>query len=219
MFKNHIANVIFLHIPKTGGNSVERAFSKCGGPIGRHCTLTELYEQFFKHWKGKSLKQYYIFTTVRNPFQRILSTFDHLKQGRFSGTKYVRSLTFKKYVQSIKKYFDDPSQYSGKQKITDKWGNTVFDLQHIRPFKKWVEGPKIDRLNLKVHILRFESLDTDWEKVHKQFKNVTMEKLPHINSKKKSQSHENYQKRYDDESRKIIETYYADELERFNYTF
>ena len=64
-------NFIFLHIPKTGGTSVEFILqNKYGSPHERHYNV--------RHMQGvlenEEIDEYKIFTVIRNPFDRIIST-------------------------------------------------------------------------------------------------------------------------------------------------
>ena len=64
---------IFVHIPKAAGNSVTRALFGCG--VG-HKSIYEYREIF-----GEDFRDYFKFTVVRNPFSRVVSAYEFLKQG------------------------------------------------------------------------------------------------------------------------------------------
>lgn len=105
VFKNGSTTVLFLHIPKTGGSSIERAFRAAGFSMFLHdggtkpMSLNNVMHCSPQHWHGEILRQIfrfdafdYIFTVVRNPVDRIKSEFcfRHRKhkaelQSRFDG--------------------------------------------------------------------------------------------------------------------------------------
>ena len=96
---------IFIHIPKCGGTSVEKFFNvhpnrfnidkltgKYKGYQGKylqHCTYLEMKTLF-----NIPVEEYYTFTVIRNPWDKIVSSF-------FYEIRYNKNITsFKKFVQS-----------------------------------------------------------------------------------------------------------------------
>ncbi len=68
---NHKHKFIFLHTPKTGGLSIGRAINKALG-------IQDPYESFYIHYDDLNeqiLKDYFVFTFVRNPWDRITSDY------------------------------------------------------------------------------------------------------------------------------------------------
>ena len=65
---------IFVHIPKTGGVSIGDALFENGSPGHRDVTR---YRKIF----GRKFWSYYKFAFVRNPFTRLISTYEYLKGG------------------------------------------------------------------------------------------------------------------------------------------
>jgi hypothetical protein len=66
---------IFVHIPKTGGVSVNDAL--WGNPGGVHKSM----EEYARIFSRKTLEQYYKFAFVRNPWDRLVSAYAFLKTG------------------------------------------------------------------------------------------------------------------------------------------
>jgi hypothetical protein len=122
-FKNDIINILFIHIPKTGGTSLENYFSsKFNIPLNnkslylfmdekekkekniminsslQHITYSQMikYNDIF-HIDFKNLK---IITIVRNPYERLISDFFFLKLMNVNTTKEEVFNILQKYLAS-----------------------------------------------------------------------------------------------------------------------
>ena len=212
-------NVVFLHIPKTGGTSVEHLLKQNYDEegYGRHYSLRRF------EIKNKELNKCLVFTIVRNPFERIASTFKHFlvstgsKRDGFKYSGVAAGLSgFSIYVQNIKKYFNKELSIESFKAIDDE-GKKVLDIQHIEKFDWWIKLND-DSLFTGYKFLRFESLNSDWE-IFKSNLNIK-EPLPHLN---KQHLWANvlcpldYMDYYDKESFEIIKEIYSKEIEMFEY--
>jgi len=68
---NHKHKFIFLFLFKTGGTSIGRA-------LQRACGIQEKYQSFYIHYDDLTedmLKEYFVFTFVRNPWDRLVSNY------------------------------------------------------------------------------------------------------------------------------------------------
>jgi len=124
--------IIFLHIPKTGGDSIEfclkKEFKK-DTVYKRHNTLS----QIFYNLKDKDLNKYIIFTILRNPLDRIVSTYNHSKRVRFINQKMI----FSEYIDYIIKYFSndfEENEYNSTAYMKFN-GKIVIDKRHIETLK------------------------------------------------------------------------------------
>jgi len=223
-------NVVFLHIPKTGGTSVEHLLKQNYGEegYGRHYSL-RIFEI-----KNKELNKCLVFTIVRNPFERIASTFKHfliatgserdgfkysgrfLRLGRVPAQPVVGAPGFSRYVQNIKKYFNKELSIESFKAIDDD-GKKVLDIQHIQKFDWWIKLND-DSLYKDYKFLKFESLNLDWE-IFKSNLNIK-EPLPHLNKQHvwaDMLCPLYYMDYYDKESFEIIKEIYSKEIEMFEY--
>jgi hypothetical protein len=85
----HDPKIIFIHIPKTGGTTIENLLEsnrKVGTPyrrFGAHHTLQQVYKKLAlpdekdEDFKPINMAEYYIFTVARNPWARYASIYVH----------------------------------------------------------------------------------------------------------------------------------------------
>ena len=142
-----------------------------------------------------SIKEYYVFSFVRNPWDRLVSMFRYLKEIEVPKRKKenkpydvtLETMHFKEYIKS----------------------SDVFKPRSFYDFFK-NKNNKID-LNF---IGKFENLDKDFEKVKKEL-NLNFKKIPHKNKSK----HKHYTEYYNDETKQIVAKKYAKDIEHFGYEF
>lgn len=198
--------IIFLHVPKTGGDSIERTFVEHYGPYtDRHKTISQIIETH----NITDINKYKIFIVSRNPYERIFSSFNHCMPVKWNLIT-PPILRFEKYVLAIKDYFDDPENFDTT--------NHKFRLNipHILKFNTWVvdkngnEIPDID-------ILKFDNLNHFWN--HHREKYGINTKLPHYNKTRFSRKNKKYYLYYNKKTKEIISEIYKDEIKRFGYKF
>jgi len=86
---NHEYKYLFLHIEKCGGNTVRDALGLPYEPTAGHIPL-EHKSQYFKH----DPKDYFKFTFVRNPWDRMISTYAFYN-------KPSPQISFKEYITTL----------------------------------------------------------------------------------------------------------------------
>ncbi len=170
-------------------------------PINKVATqsLLELFEKY-----QDTKKPDFVFAFVRNPFDRLVSTYENQVRNPSNFSKqFFRKgmhksfwkfglrpeMTFKEFVQRI-------------HKIPDKNCNWHFKSQYT------FIPENIDFLGY------FENLEKDFNEVCR----ILGEKkeLPHKN---KSLKRKNYRDYYDEETKKLVEERYKTDLKRFGYKF
>ena len=185
---------VFIHIPKTGGSSIEKCLKKystdkitgnennvqviCNKTNNnyKHATL-----QQHKNIYGDIISDYFKFTVIRNPWDRLISLWHWGGNGNFNKKKFINKIKTRSKEQGA-------------------WAPMV---NYICKDNKIL----VDK------IVRFENLDKEFHQtMNKMDIKIT---LPHINKTK----HRNYTSYYDDELKTIIEQYYKKDIELFNYKF
>jgi hypothetical protein len=192
---------LFVHIPKTAGNSVQsvlRNYSEdeivalrgeqdgierfgLRNPtykIRKHSTLAE-YRAALGEQRFRGL---YKFTCVRNPWDRMVSYY-------FTPTKRVEAWNRREFKKVISKALSVADYLRLDKGETDSFGNVN-------------------------HIMRFENLTDDFRIVCAAL-GIPPVALPQYNRSNR----EHYSKYYDDELRELVRERFAPEIERFGYTF
>lgn len=230
---SHELKMVFVHIPKAAGQSVEDFFlhklgesratrdkflmrynedSNLGPPRLAHLTAEEYYTK--GHLDKATFEEYFSFTVIRNPWSRVVSFYKYLGYNLYCDFDVFVSTYLKK-------------EYERQYWFLRPQGDFIYDN----------EG------NLLVNrVLRMENLKTEFPEVCKTL-SIPPEPLPHNNSSVKNTLNQStlrlglrypklllgystnrkvpkdYRQLYDAESRKIVESLYAADIEKIGYTF
>jgi hypothetical protein len=221
-------NCLYVHLPKTGGQSIEQFFIDrqgldwdrdrgellirrnedpgCGTEKLAHLSASEYVE--CGHLSRQEFSGFYKFSFVRNPWSRILSEYRY--------RNYFHHLSFRDFVLN--------------KMPKPGWGD---NYRHVMPQYDMLydtEG------NLLVdYVGRFESLQQDFDRICEKL-DISNSQLPHRNkSDKKSRdlkrtvrnllfmNGENRKRSmndfYDDETREAVAEYYRKDIKTFDYSF
>ena len=192
---------LFVHIPKTAGNSIQSALRDYSEDqlvalrkeqdgierfglrnpkyqIKKHSMLREYHDAL----GPEQFRDLYKFTCVRNPWDRMVSYY-------FTPTQHPEAWNRKKFREII------------------------FKAVSVADYLRLGDGEEDPFANVD-HIIRFENLADDFAAVCAAIA-ISPPTLPQYN-----RSHrDHYTKYYDDELRELVRTRFAAEIERFNYTF
>lgn len=199
-------SVIFIHIPKNAGSSISEAF---GFKHVNHSTYLQLEAVV-----GESdIRDFYTFTFVRNPYDRFISLYHY---ARLTESKYHSSINPDKAMYGKHLDYDllkdadvkDCAIYliEGKLKHDNSW-------LHWQPQVNWLKDKNGEILIDFVG--RYENLEVDYHKIAKRL-GIDAE-LKHHN--KSRNNHSSYRDLFDKDTKKIIEEYYEEDLNAFNYDF
>ncbi len=187
---------VFLHIPKTAGTSIMRFFDLSKNKI-----------DFMYYGHGKESdhifpnKNAFIFTFVRNPFDRLVSAWQYL---RYGGNNEINKAVCARYNLS------NSSFSSFVDMLVENKDNIMSDV-HLRPQSFWFDR---DRGIAIEFIGRFENLEKDLlsvcERVGIKFNPL---EFPHINSS----NHSPWETFYTPELKKQVREIYKEDFERFGY--
>ena len=197
---------IFIHIPRTGGNSVQnilREYSeddiitkhahqdgadrfalrnKKFRRLIKHSTINDYYKAL-----GSDYRKYYLFTTIRNPFDKLVSFYFSPQRGGVQWdaddfSKFVRRCKPMEYFTSLRTGF-----MRSKKNIASSFNK----------------------------IMRFEQLSDDFSDVMIEL-GLPKCNLPHRN---KSSNQIPYQDFYDEKLRRFVEEKHKYEIELGGYEF
>jgi len=187
--------IVFIHIPKTAGISLLKTIY---GDVSFESHRTYEFNDLIL---GIKKNMYYSFTFVRNPFDRLYSTYDFLQKGG------INNLDENAFQNHLAKYsdFEDFVLNGLNNKL-------IYQVTHLLPQSYFV-------CNSKGKILvdfvgRFENLNEDVsllsEKIGKEIS------LPHLNENEKDLK---YTDVYTDKMKEKVKLIYNKDLQIFNYTF
>ena len=94
---DHVNRVIFIHIPRCAGTTIERMFLGVDfwdiNPVMKHAT-SSIYRKFYsRYWKD-----YYKFSIVRNPYDRFRSMWKHSGEYKLKLNKHGE-ITLSDYLE------------------------------------------------------------------------------------------------------------------------
>lgn len=197
-FKPFIENkCIFTHIPKTAGLSI--GYGIFGRHTGNHTTIAE-YQIAFNR---QEFNNFFKFTFVRNPWDRLLSAFLFLKNGGRNKRDY----------QWAKKYL---SPYESFDDFVMGWVNqkNINMGVHFKPQYKFITIP--NNYKPEVNFIGFyENLNNDYEHIcnRLQIRNQL------ILENKTIDKTGDYRSYYNDETIEIVSNVYSKDIELFGYDF
>lgn len=189
---SHKHKFIFVHINKTGGTSLNRCLGKfCEEPQRGHPRI----EEYIKEANEKhGADNYFKFSFVRNPWDKLLSTYFYRTQ--ILSDEKAKSVSFRDWIVNSTK----------KEKIS------FLDCLAHRPQLDWIADKNE---NLKVdYVGRFENLEKDFNTICDKI-GIPRQKLPHA----KITKHQHYSEYYDKETRKIVADKFKKDIEYFGYEF
>jgi hypothetical protein len=227
---------IFVHMPKTGGNSLQTILRKysedtyvvSGKKDGinrfgivnekygtkKHSTLSEykaamepeLYDSMFK------------FAVVRNPWDRVISRYFSSNIHEWNQDTFIETL---KYDLPLRRFIvvDTPLQYFfGKHHFR----YALFSRPHLgidleQSLKKL--GLPVDSSKKKLtddidFLLKFENLEEDYKTLCEKI-DIPYVPLPRVNVSRR----EHYSRYYDEELKEMVRRKFAEEIEFFGYEF
>lgn len=214
--------IIYIHITKTAGSSIEAA-------LGLNVNYVEDYynrqylTHHFRHGGSKleevqhyTLQQYiskglisdnlanecFKFAFVRNPYDRCLSEWLYqMKMNKEKGWFAYRTTVL------LKNSFDAFVKHLYDLYKKGKLNNRAHDrCQHLYIYN--------DGKQVVDYVGRFENIDEDWRIIREKI-GLNCD-LPHYNNGKKKAHYSQY---YSESNRKLVEEIYSDDLKLFGYQF
>ena len=215
---NEKEKFIFLHIPKTGGTSIEDFV------IPKKWETTNNLRHYNIRRMGltkKECDEYTIFSVIRNPFDRIVSTYKHFLVSEYGGAE--SNYPFYEYVRNIDRYFEGELKVNTDTvenshmlyRATDAKGRVVLDSQHVETTSWWTRT--LDGKTADCKFLRFEQLNNDWNDFKHKIDIRSPDTLEKLNMSVKTRSYVNYYQLL--ETRDIIQYHYKTDIEKFGYQF
>jgi chondroitin 4-sulfotransferase 11 len=195
----HFYKCVFIHIPKTGGVAIHNSLFNSFG--GAHYTIDN-YQQII----GKQLfNEYFKFSFVRNPWDRLLSAYFFLKKGGMC-------------QQDAQFYLKQLNAFDNFNCFVENWVNST-NIDTFVHFKKQGDFILNKQNKMDLNFLGYyENINHDFEIVKQHLgmnsKNVNLKWL-----NASSLSRKNYREYYNETTKKIVATVYEKDIDMFKYVF
>lgn len=231
---NHKYKFIFLHIPKTGGMSIGQTLNTMLDNYTRYEGFNIHYEKFDKNL----FQDYFVFTFVRNPWDRFYS------QYKFKEFLYKHSLSYvidnledlwvdfyypQEEIKDSKTFLEHfeyniiPDYFKNKSNFT--LSSYVGENIHLASQTKFLKGHysgNIDKFPYIDFIGRFENLQEDFNFICNKI-GLPLTKLMHINKSKPKilnfNSDLKYDKVFTEKEKEALKNRFEDDIKTFNYSF
>jgi chondroitin 4-sulfotransferase 11 len=148
-------------------------------------------------------QNWFKFTFVRNPWDRVISTFHYRK-------KAIKTRNKNPHWPSREEIKNDDFKATVLKDLNNKNSATHY-LEEPCFFNWWINSKTISQFD---YIGKTETLQEDFDAICRLVKLPPL-KLPHKNKTK----HKHYTEYYDDETKQIVAEKYAKDIEYFGYKF
>ena len=198
---SHKHKFIFVHIPKTGGRSIEKLLRKSSEDLEFDDGWNQDLSAWQQHLSIQSIlnnrpscKNYFKFSVVRNPWDRLVSCYFYFERHGIFGN-------FKDFLNESGLYLNNFPKFNGQLGCMEH-RSLMFDFLSCN-----------QKINMDF-TGRFENLQEDFNVVCDKI-GIPQQELPHANKSK----HKHYTEYYNDETRQIVAEKYAKDIEYFGYEF
>lgn len=219
---DHNAKAIFVHVPKTAGTSVK--LDLFDGENFGHCRISNYYL-----FDPQRAERYFKFCFVRNPWDRFLSAYIYLRSGAqrtqadcaFCANYLQQHADFEAFCLALR---DDHQR------------RKIMDFIHFQPQLSWLTvAPNAELAHRRLahprlamdYVGRYETFARDWASIRQKLgltlgftpgltPGLTGEKAP---AHARASNQRTYQDHYTEQTKQIVGTLYARDIEVFGYRF
>jgi len=197
---SYLHNNYFIHIPKTGGNSIKNILKDNNYTIiGGHINIQTILDTQNNILQGfDNLDSYFFFAFVRNPYSRLVSTYKYFKSGRMKGPDGAY------FLHNFPTFNDFCYQYVLKTEDS-------LLIDHCKPQHFFITYKGNIRTN---YIGKQENMEQDMNYLKNRL-NLNFTKIPKLN---KSDKYNEWEKYYTIELKELIYTKYQKDFELFDYS-
>lgn len=220
MFISHRHKIIFIHIQKAGGSSIQRLFEQLDPELvtqiaidpaknrPKHCFATDISEVIGK----QMFDEYTTFSVVRNPFDRLVSWYWMLKLRSFeeANPDIIETAGDKVNFALIDALNEHASTFEAFISLPEDHECSLFK----RFFFNQLDYLSDDNGVAVDHLLKFENLNDDFANFAKQ--QGIIGALPHMNKTPRKADYHSY---YSDVTQQLVTERFQRDLDYFNYRF
>ena len=201
---SHKHKFIFVKLSKSASSSIEDTLKK----VCHDAKFEKTDHHHILDMISDDTVNYYKFTTIRNPYARLVSRFFYAKTKKHKSQ--FANLSFSDFVKGG----------HDTTPMNTRWvANTAPHLKkllcRVGFFDNQIDWIKNSKNKVLVDfVIKVESLQADFNTLCDKIR-IPHQQLPHTNKTK----HKHYTEYYDDETREIVAKKYKEDIEYFNYKF
>lgn len=221
MFISHRYKLIFVHIQKAGGSSIQRLFEQLDPELvtkiaidpakkrPKHCFASDIAEVIGE----ETFREYTSFTVVRNPFDRLVSWYWMLKLRSFEeeNPDIIETEGDKVNFALIDELNKHASDFDGFLALPQQHESGLFERFFYNQMDFITDHSGKPMLD---HILRFENLAEDFQHLANSL-GIDAE-LPFINKTPRKADYHTY---YNAQTQSVVAQRFQRDLDYFQYTF
>lgn len=194
---SHNSKCIFIHIPKCAGSSINQELNLKSVGFSGHSPAS---------CHRDHLRDYFSFTFVRNPYDRIVSAYKYFRKLKRGHRWYKRNSIISDAANKMS-FIEFVNHITDFQNLMKRQEGSFESGIHFQPFSYFLDEP-IE------YIGRFENIQNDYHNVLSRI-NLPVRKLPKINST----NNHNYRKLYIEQTKNTVYNIYKEDIEKYNYQF
>ena len=197
-----VKKVVFIHIPKTAGRSVNAAIE--GGNKKKKLDYVYLHGMQAVKNASESIEDGYTFTFVRDPWDRVVSNY-YYAHTMYDALGEKRKTPLHEFRIEITK----TKNFSGYVELLyNNWSN-VKNLLHFFPQVGYVR-PFQEHIN---YVGRYETISTDIEYVGREIGLSLVLPYENLSAERKLP----YRDHYNEKTKSMVTELYADDIKYFGY--
>ena len=199
---NNKKKYVYVHIPKTGGTTIEHIFGLgkvAMGSIVGHITLKDIKNLM------DGYEEHISFTTVRNPWSWYVSWYFYLQQRGGRDPDFIPEF---ENIEKKGNTFTDFIRFIYDNRDTLSFDRGDFKVLKYQQMLEWgYDGEKyVD------HFIKIEELS------EKKLREIGLY-VKYTHMKKNQSKHDHYSTYYTDEARERVRNMHKDDIKHFNYEF
>jgi hypothetical protein len=193
---SHELKCIFIHIPKCAGSSINQQLKLDSVGFSGHSPASYHSEY----------KDYFSFTFVRNPYDRIVSAYKYFRKLKPGHRWYKRNSIISDAANDME-FNDFAHHINDFMKLMKREEGSFESGIHFQPFHYFIDQP-IDFVG------RFENIQQDYFKILSHLK-LSIKPLRKTNSTNNS----DYRRLYMEDSKREVYNIYEEDINKYKYKF